>query len=85
MKQCANQLSLLSHRCLSAVKPCLVNLKPDFPTQFLACLLCNWLTDPMFEDWETSHLDGKCPSQVGNVYDRQYGPFMLLASPELES
>ena len=24
----------------------------------------------MVEDWETSRLDGKCPSQVGNVYDR---------------
>ena len=24
----------------------------------------------MIEDWETSCLDGKCASQVGNVYDR---------------
>ena len=24
----------------------------------------------MVEDWETSHLDGECPSQVGNVYHR---------------
>ena len=24
----------------------------------------------MVEDWETSCLDGKCPSQVGYVYDR---------------
>ena len=24
----------------------------------------------MVEDWETSRLDGKCPSQVGYVYDR---------------
>ena len=24
----------------------------------------------MVKDWETSHLDGKCPSQVGIVYGR---------------
>ena len=24
----------------------------------------------MVEDWETFRLDGKCPSQVINVYDR---------------
>ena len=24
----------------------------------------------MVENWETSHLDGKCPSQVGYVYNR---------------
>ena len=24
----------------------------------------------MVEDWEISRLDGKCPSQVGYVYDR---------------
>ena len=26
----------------------------------------------MVEDWETSHLDVKCPSQVGDAYDRPF-------------
>ena len=33
-------------------------------------LSCLDVTDPMAEDWETSRLDGKCASQVGNVYHR---------------
>ena len=28
------------------------------------------VTDSTIEDWKTSCLDRKCPSQVGNVYDR---------------
>ena len=24
----------------------------------------------MVKDWETSNLDGKCPNQVSNIYDR---------------
>ena len=31
----------------------------------------------MVQDWETSHLDGKCPSQVGNVYMTGGGVLVL--------
>ena len=33
-------------------------------------LSCLDVTDHMAKDWETSRLDGKCPSQVSYVYDR---------------
>ena len=43
----------------------------------------------MVEDWETSHLDGKCSSQVGYVYNRpvclEYGQLVLTACLEAES
>ena len=49
-------------------------------------LTCSDVTNSMVEDWKTSCHHGKCPSQVGYVYDGpMYGQLVLTDCLEVVS